>query len=702
MAYNKTTDAADFFQEIFDKDAERKKGDAKEQKQISFREYLELLGEDPLIAQNSPARLREILLSRGVEDIPEHERWLGIARRYPVFSDTLFGVEKPISELMDYLGTGAARLSTGKQPVVFVGPPASGKSTAASIIKKELEAYRARPVYFIKGCPKHEEPLHLLPRHLRGDIEEKLGVKIEGDLCPHCRYHLIDAGLKSDDSGEVTKFKDDDGTLRWWDFPVEKMTFSRQGVRGIGSFEPSDEKSQDVSELVGREVVGISQNPKFGPTHPYAWDLNGEIEHGERGIVEAREIFKKGIDERILWVFINVAEEKELKVQGSSFPHISVDTVTVGHCNLEGFKDFSTDKGQEGLHNRFYIIQFPYPLRVKDEVRVYQKLIEQESDYKELGDCHIAPGALEVAAIFALQTRLKASSMGVSVLDKMRVYNGEKVLVELKDKDQNPVDLRALIEEGQVDDDIAKREGMFGVSSRDVLAALNTAIVREAHKEDACLTPLVAIRALRDVFDHRMGYTPEEIARFRELLSAGEGGSVMAEYKEHVLKAVSRAFLKAYDDLARDLFRQYIEGASFARRQRRRFVRGEMTDIERDDITGRPKDVENVRKFLRSIEQHIGGVDESGADVFQGEILELMGSDKDFGYDSYPPLREAVEKKLLTDAQATLKLVLDPNRPKDEEAKKRTGDLFDELEKTGHCKTCAAENVKNAAEFLSE
>ena len=95
-------------------------------------------------------------------------------------------------------------------------------------------------------------------------------------------------------------------------------------------------------------------------------------------------------------------------------------------------------------------------------------------------------------------------------------------------------------------------------------------------------------------------------------------------------------------------------------------------------------------------------MDESGADVFQGEILELMGSDPDFGYDSYPPLREAVEKKLLSDAQATLKLVLDPNRPKDEESRKRTGDLFAELEQTGHCEICAAETVKNAAEFLSE
>ncbi len=290
--------------------------------------------------------------------------------------------------------------------------------------------------------------------------------------------------------------------------------------------------------------------------------------------------------------------------------------------------------------------------------------------------------------------------MGISLLDKMKVYNGEKVLVEMRDQDQNPVDLRALIEEGQADDDIASREGMFGVSSRDVLAALNTALVREC--VDGCLTPLGAIRSLRDVFDHRMGYSPEEIAKYRELLSAGESGSTMAEYKDFVLKAVSRAFLKAYDDLAKELFRQYIEGASFVRGQRRRFVRGEMMNVERDNLTGKPKDVETVRKFLRSIEQHIGGVDESGADVFQGEILELMGSDSSFDYDSYPPLREAVEKKLLADAQATIRLVLDPNRPKDEEAKKRTGDLFGELKRAGHCPICSAENVKSAAEFLSE
>jgi len=296
------------FQDVFDLDAERKRKNASRRRVIPFREYLELLRQDSSIAQSAPARLHEIVLDQGVETIPEAERWLGVSKKYPMFSKVLYGVEKPIAEFVEYLGTGAAGLSTGKQPVVFVGPPASGKSSVVTVIKRQLEEYLTRPVFYIKGCPKHEEPLHLLPRHLRSKFEEDLGVKIEGDLCPHCRYHLMEAGLK-DDSGDVVSYRGEDGVICWWDFPVEMMTFSRQGSRGIGSFEPSDEKSQDVSELVGGEVIGISQNPKFGPTHPYAWDLNGEIEHGERGIVEAREIFKRGMDERILWVFINVAEE---------------------------------------------------------------------------------------------------------------------------------------------------------------------------------------------------------------------------------------------------------------------------------------------------------------------------------------------------------------------------------------------------------
>jgi len=38
--------------------------------------------------------------------------------------------------------------------------------------------------------PMNEEPLHLVRRHLRREFEKMLGVHIEGDLCPVCRYRL--------------------------------------------------------------------------------------------------------------------------------------------------------------------------------------------------------------------------------------------------------------------------------------------------------------------------------------------------------------------------------------------------------------------------------------------------------------------------------------------------------------------------------
>ena len=158
-------------------------------------------------------------------------------------------------------------------------------------------------------------------------IEETLGIPpIEGDLCPPCRDML-------------KKLTDADGVVRWWDLEVETFSFSIQGVVGIGSFEPANDVAQDITELVGRENIGVTSDPKRGYDDPYAFTLDGEIEKGNRGVVEGIELLK-GAD-KILRVFISLAEEKKIKVQGSSFPHIFIDTWVIGHCNLKEFKEFS-------------------------------------------------------------------------------------------------------------------------------------------------------------------------------------------------------------------------------------------------------------------------------------------------------------------------------------------------------------------------
>ncbi|OGN07935.1 MAG: hypothetical protein A2750_02385 [Candidatus Yanofskybacteria bacterium RIFCSPHIGHO2_01_FULL_45_42] len=672
---------------VIENDAERKRARKSAEKVVKFRDYLNMVKDDPTIAQNSPARLLEVIQNHGTTEIPEEERWSldegePVTVRYNLFSKHLFGVEKSVFQVVKYLKAGASRLSTGKQILLLVGPTASGKSTFANILKRALENYETKQVFAIDGCPMLEEPLHLLPRHLRTEFEQKLGMRIEGDLCPVCRYKLKE------------EFTENDGVVRWYDVPVKTFRFSVQGTRGIGSFEPSDEKSQDITELVGRENIAIASTK--GPDHPLAYSLTGELEKANRGICEGRELIKA--DEKLLWVFISVAEEKEIKVQGSSFPHLHVDTVVIGHTNLTEYKKFSTKQENEALHDRMFVVQFPYPLEIKKEVAIYKKLIQQESDFSRISKSHIAPGAFELAALFAVLTRLSPSEMGVDVLTKAKIYNGDRALTEIRDKDKKPIDLRELREEGQSSDDIMKREGMSGLSSRDTLAAINTALVKQSN---GCLTPLTVIKALRDLFEHRMGYSPEEIKRFKELLSAGEGGSVITEYKEFVIRSVSKAYLKAYHDLAKELFRRYVGEVKFYREQKRKHVRGHF-DVVREDITGRPKEPDI--KFMRSVEEHIP-IAESEADVFRGEILEFVATNSNFSYETYTPLARAVEEKLLADSRATLTLVLASDKPKDSEAKKRADDLFSELTREGgmgFCPICSKEVVEKATEFLSE
>lgn len=84
-----------FLQEMIDRDSDRKRENATEKKVMTFRDYLSLLREDHLIAQNSPARLREIVFGHGVEEIPEHERWLGVSKSYPLFTFPLFLLPHP-------------------------------------------------------------------------------------------------------------------------------------------------------------------------------------------------------------------------------------------------------------------------------------------------------------------------------------------------------------------------------------------------------------------------------------------------------------------------------------------------------------------------------------------------------------------------------------------------------------------------------
>ncbi len=94
---------------------------------------------------------------------------------------------------MEYFHSAAQRLEVRKRILLLMGPVGGGKSSIVALLKRGLENYTRSDdgaVYAIKECPMHEEPLHLIPVELRGEIEKEFGLYIEGDLCPKCRWLL--------------------------------------------------------------------------------------------------------------------------------------------------------------------------------------------------------------------------------------------------------------------------------------------------------------------------------------------------------------------------------------------------------------------------------------------------------------------------------------------------------------------------------
>jgi len=643
----------DFKQVILD---QRSKKDLTEWEGTTL-DYLYLVKEKPEIAQFAPGRIYNMIMKYGVESIPEElkTRSYDDMVKYKFFDNKIYGTLEPIHDLMRFLKASARRTETGKRILIMVGPVSSGKSTIASLVKRGLENDDTE-VYAIKGCPINEDPLHLIPMNDRPYWEGQLGVKIEGHLCPVCQM-MVDTDHT------------DKGHVRWEEIPVVKGMFSEQRRKGIGTFAPSDVKSQDVTELIGR--VNMSKMTRYGETDPRAFEFNGELQVANRGLIEYIEILKA--DVKFHYILIPAAQEQMIKSPG--FPQMYIDTLILGHTNQVEFDAFKGDKKNEALHDRIYPIYVPWNLRVDDEIKIYEKLI-RESDFNNI---HIAPHTLKLAAQFAVLSRLTPSTKVTSLLEKMKIYNGE-VTEEMRKQE---VDVRALREEGRV-----KGEGLTGISPRFIINALNVALGMKEEKK--CVNPIDLIRSLRTNFDHQMGIEDKDKERYLAML-LGEKESVSSEFKEIARREVNMAFISAYEEQAQSLFENYMMNASaFCRK-----------DKVQDMITGESSDPDE--KLMRQIEELVGVPVNSKMEFRQGLFVHkstLLERGLPFTFKDYAPLKEAIEKYLVKSLKDLVNLTLANKAATDEKTKKRRDDVYDRLMEKGYCTHCASMLLQFLGEIL--
>ncbi|CDQ38057.1 MULTISPECIES: PrkA family serine protein kinase [Virgibacillus] len=609
----------------------------------TFAEYLELLKERPEIAQTAHSRIYNMIMSSGITEKDGK-------KMYDFFGEEIFGLEDAMERLVEeYFHPAAKRLDVRKRILLLMGPVSGGKSTIVTMLKRGLEKYSRTEegaVYAIKGCPMHEDPLHLIPHHLREEFAEEYGVRIEGSLSP-----LNTMRLEKEYNGKIE------------DVRVERIFLSEDKRVGIGTFSPSDPKSQDIADLTGS--IDFSTIAEYGSeSDPRAYRFDGELNKANRGMMEFQEMLK--CDEKFLWHLLSLTQEGNFKA--GRFALISADELIVAHTNEAEYRSFISNKKNEALHSRIIVMPIPYNLEVSQEERIYQKMIK-ESD---MAHVHIAPHALKVAAIFSILTRLEDSNkQGVDIVKKMRLYDGESV------EGFNQMDVEELKAEFPV-------EGMNGIDPRYVINRISSAIIR---KEVPSINALDVLRSLKEGLSQHASISQEDKEKYMNYISIAR-----KEYDEIAKKEVQKAFVYSYEESAKTLMDNYLDNVeAYCNKNKLR-----------DPLTG--EEMNPDEKLMRSIEEQIG-ISENAKKAFREEILIRISAyarkGKRFDYNSHERLRQAIQKKLFADLKDVVKITTSTKTPDESQLKKINEVIARLVDEYGYNSVSANELLRYVGSLLN-
>jgi serine protein kinase len=604
----------------------------------SFSEYLDIVQRDPKVTRTAYQRIYDMIVSHGTEEVVVNKEKLV---RYKFFEDpensgqdAIYGLERTLMNFVNILKSAANGYGTERRVLLLHGPVGSSKSTLARLLKKGLERYSRvedGSLYsfswkeegpdgeeLFAACPMHEEPLHLIPHEHRAEVTAALArgrgphesqIAIEGDLCPFCRQMF----------NERMERYCGDWSRVVADVRVRRMILSEQDRIGIGTFQPKDEKNQDATELTGD--INYRKIAEYGTeSDPRAFNFDGEFNIANRGIIEFIEVLK--LDVAFLYDLLGASQEHKIKPK--KFAQTDIDEVIVGHTNEPEYKKLQSNEFMEALRDRTVKIDVPYVTRLADEIKIYEK----DYNSRKVRGKRLAPHTLEVAAMWAVLTRLEEpKNAGLTLMQKLKLYNGKTLPGFTEDN------IKELREE-------AEREGMHGISPRYVQDKISNALV--AHPNERSINPFMVLNELEAGLKHHSLINSDETRKhYRHLLSL-----VKEEYEDIVKNEVQRAIAADEDALTR-LCGNYIDNVK-AYTQREKV---------KNKYTGQTEEPDE--RLMRSIEEKID-IPESRKDDFRREIMNYIGAlaldGKKFDYRTNERLQKALELKLFQDQKDTIKL----------------------------------------------
>ena len=594
---------------------------------MSLEKYLELAQTDPSVYSSPFERMLKVIGNPEIIDTAKDSR-LGrifgnrVIKRYSVFDD-FYGMEEVIEKIVSFFTHAAQGLEERKQILYLLGPVGSAKSSLAERLKElvESEPFYALAVRdakeVIQISPIFEDPLGLFTKR----DAENLGIPeryLNKIPSPWAIKRL--KGL-----GDISKFQ----VVKLYPNQLEQIAISKT--------EPGDENNQDISSLVGK--LDIRQLEYFSQDDPDAYKFSGGLCLGNRGILEFVEMFKAPI--KVLHPLLTATQEGNYKGT-EALSAIPFEGVILAHSNEAEWQLFSGNKNNEAFLDRIYIVKVPYCLRLKEEKKVYEKLIRNSS--LDVTPC--APYTLEMLAKFAVLTRLD-SPANSSIYVKAKVYDGQSL------KDSEP-QAKSLHEYKEL---ASRKEGFDGLSTRSAFKILSQ--VYNYDIEEIAADPVHMLLILKKYI------AVSELSDIKkELWIKFLDEELETEYFEIVRKDIQTAYHDSCNEYGQHLFDRYIVYADYwiqdadyrdhdtGHLYDKNALNDELEKIEKSAKISNPKDFRNevVNYALRYRAQHKG---------------------KNVSWTSYEKLRKVVEHNLFKDLDKILPQISFEKHATSEESKRQ-------------------------------
>ena len=608
--------------------------------EMSLEDYIRGCSDDPMMYSSATERLLKAIGEPVVVDTSMDQRLGRIfmnrtIKVYPAFED-FFGMEETIERIVGFFRHAAQGLEERKQVLYLLGPVGGGKSSLAERLKLLMETY---PIYVLKAgkevSPLLESPLGLFnPSQMGAALEEKYGIpkrRLSGLMSPWAMKRLDEFG------GDISKFS------------VVRLYPSRLRQIGIAKTEPGDENNQDISSIVGK--VDIRKLEFLSQNDPDVYSYSGGLNRTTQGILEFVEMFKAPI--KMLHPLLTATQESNY-MGTENIGALPFQGIIMAHSNESEWQTFKNNRNNEAFIDRISVIKVPYCLRVTEERRIYEKLVQTS----ELTEAPCAPGTLEMLARFTVLSRLKPHENS-NLYSKMRVYDGEA----LKDSDPRAKSVQEYRDAAGVD------EGMDGISTRFAFKVLSQTF--NFDNTEVAADPVHLVYVLEQAI--RREQFPEE---YEKRLLNFIKSELAPRYAEFIGHEIQKAYLESYSDYGQNLFDRYVTYAD-----------AWIEDLDyKDPDTGQMMNRELLNQELSKIEKPAGIANPKD---FRNEVVKFVlraragNAGRNPSWTSYEKLREVIEKRMFSQVEDLLPVISFGSK-KDSESDRKHAQFVERMVSRGY------------------